>query len=61
MTEQKEKERAVFCPYCDDELLGADLPYCQACGLKVFNCPKCQKPVPRDNKVCPYCEAEIKG
>ena len=55
-----EKERR-FCPYCDEEIAETPFPYCQACGLTVFYCPECRKPVSRDKKVCPLCGAEIKG
>jgi hypothetical protein len=34
-----------FCPYCDEEIAEATFPYCQACEVEVFHCPKCQKPV----------------
>jgi predicted amidophosphoribosyltransferase len=61
MTEQKEEKKKAFCPYCDEEMRASNLPYCQACSLKIFSCPKCQKPIPRDDKICPYCGAEIKG
>ncbi|MBU2608554.1 MAG: zinc ribbon domain-containing protein [Chloroflexi bacterium] len=59
MTEPKKELR--HCPYCDDEMVESDLPYCQLCGVSVFYCPGCHKPVPRDNRVCPHCGAEIKG
>ena len=61
MTRQKETKEHRFCPYCDEEIMGADLPYCQVCQVTIFYCPECQKPLPRDNKVCPECGAEIKG
>ena len=61
MTEQKEKEKRVCCPYCDEEMLASDLPFCKLCGLTVFYCPQCRKPVSRENEVCPECGAEIKG
>ncbi|MBA7473201.1 hypothetical protein ES707_08536 [subsurface metagenome] len=61
MTEQKEKTGHLFCPYCEKEIMAANFPYCQACGVTMFCCPKCRKPLPRDNKVCPHCGAEIKG
>ena len=57
---KKEKERR-FCPYCDEEIVEAPLPYCQTCKVTVFYCPKCRKPVPRDKKICPNCGAKIKG
>ena len=57
---KSEKERRS-CPYCDEEIVEISFPYCQACGLTVFYCPKCRKSVSRDKKVCPHCGAEIKG
>ena len=61
MAERQEKKEPRFCPYCDEEILKVDFPYCQACGVTIFYCPKCRKPLDRDNKVCPHCGAEIKG
>ena len=57
----KPEKEHCFCPYCDEEIIKMDLPYCQACGVTVFYCPECRKPVSRDNKVCPECGAEIRG
>ena len=59
--ERKAEKERRFCPYCDEELAEASFPYCQACEVTVFYCPKCRKPVPRDKKVCPNCSANIKG
>ena len=61
MADQKEEKKCLFCPYCDGEIKKADLPYCQACGVTIFYCPQCRKPLPRDNKICPHCGIEIKG
>jgi len=61
MTEQKDKKGHVFCPFCDEEIMSADLPWCQACKVTVFYCPDCRQPVPREEKACPSCGAEIKG
>jgi RNA polymerase subunit RPABC4/transcription elongation factor Spt4 len=59
--ERKPGKEQRFCPYCDEEISGASFPYCQACGITVFYCPKCREIVPRDRRVCPHCGAEIKG
>jgi predicted amidophosphoribosyltransferase len=59
MKKQKEKKHVV-CPYCDEEIKSANLPYCMACKVTIFYCPKCHKPTPSDKKVCSYCGAEIK-
>ncbi len=65
MTEPKEKEKGKeehpCCPYCDEEIMVADSPYCQACRVALFYCPQCRQPVSRDDKLCPHCVAEIKG
>ncbi len=60
MTEPKEKTKQCFCPYCDEEMM-AEFPYCQACQITIFYCRECRKPFPRENKVCPYCGAEVKA
>jgi RNA polymerase subunit RPABC4/transcription elongation factor Spt4 len=61
MKEQKEKKEQIFCPYCEDEIMSAELPFCQSCNVTMFYCPQCRKPVPRDKKTCPHCGAEIRG
>ncbi len=61
MPEPKDKEEHPCCPYCDEEIMEADVPYCQACRVALFYCPQCHKPVSLDSKVCPHCGAEIKG
>ncbi len=49
-----------YCPYCDAEIAEAAFPYCQACEVEIFYCPECQKPLSRDNEVCPNCGANIR-
>ena len=61
MTEPKEGKKCLSCPYCDEEIIRADSPYCQACGITIFYCPQCRKPLPRDSKICSHCGAEIRG
>lgn len=48
------------CPFCDDEIAEAAFPYCEACEVKTLHCPKCQSPVPRDEKKCPNCGVDMK-
>ncbi len=57
----KLKKERLFCPYCDNELVSADFPYCDTCQVTIFYCPKCKKAVPRDKKVCPNCGASIRA
>ena len=53
-------KRHDACPYCDVEILEADLPFCRACQVKIVYCPSCRKPVARDKKTCPACGAKVK-
>ncbi len=59
--ERKPEKEHCFCPYCDVEIVEALFSYCQACGVTIFCCPECRKPLPRENRICPHCGAEIKG
>jgi len=59
--ERKPEKEHHFCPYCDEEIAEASFPYCQVCKVTIFYCPKCREPVPRDKRVCPHCETEIKA
>ena len=61
MAEQKEAKKTCNCPYCDEEIMAENFPYCQLCQITVFYCPGCREPVSRDKKVCPHCGVEIKG
>ena len=61
MSKKKEEKEHAYCPYCEAEIIEADLPYCQACQITLFYCPECGKPSPRGKKVCPHCGAAIKG
>ncbi len=60
-TERKSNKGHRFCPYCDEEIRMTEDSSCQSCGVTIFYCPKCRKPVPRDRKVCPNCGVDIKG
>jgi len=59
--ERKAGEKSLFCPYCDEEIPDSSVTYCGACEVTIFYCPECREQVPRDNKQCPHCGAEIKG
>ncbi len=61
MTEQKEEMERCVCPYCDVELIEALSPFCQSCKVTIVYCPECQKPLPREDRLCPSCGAEIKA
>jgi ribosomal protein L37E len=57
MTEEKEH---IYCPYCEVEITEVKLPLCQACGVSIFYCPVCRKPLPRNKESCPHCGADIR-
>ena len=64
MTEEERpsvEKKVLCCPYCDENIAEAPVPYCQACEVKVFYCPQCRQPTSRENKVCPDCGADIPG
>jgi len=57
--EPKEKGTRCFCPYCEEELVISALPYCQACGVTLRYCVRCQIAVVREARVCPQCGGEL--
>jgi hypothetical protein len=57
--ESKEMVRKCFCPYCDEEIILAELPYCQPCGVTLRYCRHCQIAVPREAEVCPQCGGKL--
>lgn len=60
MTTRGEAKQGPFvCPYCDAGATGDGLPYCEACGITIFYCPLCRRPVGRESTVCPDCGAHI--
>jgi len=56
---RKPENKSRYCPYCDAKIDEAVLSVCKACEVEVFSCPKCHEAVPRDEKVCPNCGANI--
>ncbi len=58
--ERKVEKEHRTCPFCDEQIAEASFPYCQACEVNITRCPQCQKPVPRNKKVCPSCGAKVK-
>jgi hypothetical protein len=52
-------KKEFHCPYCDEEVQQAKLPWCQACGVKLTYCAKCGQPVAGDRSTCPHCGAKF--
>lgn len=60
MADKSEKaKKPCSCPYCDEEIARASLPWCEACGVEILHCPECHQAVPRDVKSCPHCGADV--
>lgn len=52
-------KKEFHCPYCDEEVQQAKLPWCQACGVRLVYCEKCGQPIAKDKAVCPHCGTKI--
>ena len=50
-----------FCPYCEEEIVDEELPYCQACRATLRFCPECGKPITPETKTCPHGGMTIKS
>ena len=67
MKESKESKEPIsvekkrFCPYCEEEIMLAMLPYCQPCGVTLRYCRNCQIAVPKEAEVCPQCGGKLEG
>lgn len=64
MKEKKKKsakQEKCLCPYCEEQLAFAELPFCQVCSVTFYQCPACQVTV-LDKKAtkCPKCGASLK-
>ena len=57
--EPKEKQKRCFCPYCEEEIVMAALPYCQPCNVTLRYCTRCEIAVEREAEVCPQCGGEL--
>jgi hypothetical protein len=57
---QTPNKTTPHCPFCDTELMAANLPVCQACHVTIIYCSECNKPLPKNSKTCPSCGARVK-
>ncbi len=55
---QRDEKDRCHCPYCDED--AEPTPYCQLCKITEFHCPRCRKAIPRGERVCPHCGADIR-
>jgi hypothetical protein len=55
------QEHKCLCPYCEEKLVIASCPFCQACGSMISYCVSCNIMVPDVNTTtCPECGAPLK-
>jgi len=59
--EPKSMPKRCLCPYCEEEIRLAVLPYCKPCGVTLHYCRHCQIAVPREAEVCPQCGGKLEG
>ncbi len=61
MKKQKKIEwERCLCPYCEEELVIASMPFCQACGVVFRYCIKCGVTVlEKDAETCPWCGGRL--
>lgn len=52
-------KKQFHCPYCDEEIQDAKLPWCQQCGVTITYCSQCGQPLASDKSVCPHCGAKF--
>lgn len=53
------KKGKCSCPFCDAEVT-VKSPVCQSCQVTIAYCTECEKPLPKNAKVCPGCGAKVK-
>lgn len=56
--QKTEKKKEPVCPYCNGEM-AEDSPFCEPCKIRLFWCPKCKLPMPRETTKCPHCGTVI--
>lgn len=54
---EQKAESKCNCPICDLPLKEEEM--CIGCGVLFRSCPFCEKPIPKEAKICPECKKEI--
>lgn len=49
------KVKECLCPFCEEELMVAGLPFCMACRALLNYCTRCKIVVEKGVKTCPRC------
>jgi predicted RNA-binding Zn-ribbon protein involved in translation (DUF1610 family) len=56
MKKNMKAEKKCACPYCDEEIKNANLPFCQSCGVVIRRCGHCHVIIKDDGiHTCPEC------
>ena len=58
MIGKSEKNEPHSCPYCDEEVKAAELPWCVDCGVSSRTCSNCNQPVSGADGICKNCGAD---
>ncbi len=53
------KAAKCACPFCEQEMEAAALPFCQPCSVTIRYCVKCEAPAPKNAKACPKCGGDL--
>ncbi|MDP2719025.1 MAG: hypothetical protein Q8P44_04225 [Dehalococcoidia bacterium] len=52
---EKPEVKECLCPYCEEETIDADLPFCQACKALMSYCYNCEIVAEKGLQTCPRC------
>ncbi len=59
--QKKVEQERCLCPYCDEELVVASMPFCRTCGVVFRHCIRCGVTVlEKDATTCPKCGGQLK-
>ncbi len=58
--QKKVEQKRCLCPYCEEELVVAHMPFCRACGVVFSCCVRCGVTVLEKSAVtCPKCGGQL--
>ena len=55
MESKSQDSKPCACPYCDEELEAAPMPFCEECGKEIKVCKSCGCALAQVQNVCPSC------
>lgn len=60
MRDQRDEEAKCLCPFCEEEIVVQDYPFCKRCQVSLLYCASCEIAVPRNSERCPQCGGELR-